>query len=120
MVSVLEGAEPFAFEGNDIGVVVLETVQGGGGIIGAPTAYWQGVRDLCDRHNVLWVADEVQCGYGRTGKFYAFEHHGVVPDVTALAKSLGGGKTAMGAMIARRDFTGVPSSLTYGSSKTSK
>ncbi|WP_312796458.1 aspartate aminotransferase family protein [Tianweitania sp.] len=86
-----------------IGTIVLETVQGGGGIITAPTAFWQKLRALCDRYGVLWVADEVQCGYGRTGRFYAFEHHGVVPDVTALAKSLGGGKTAMGAMIARRE-----------------
>ncbi|MEC5324575.1 aspartate aminotransferase family protein [Aurantimonas sp. A3-2-R12] len=98
----------------DIGVVVLETVQGGGGIIGAPTAYWQGVRALCDKHNVLWVADEVQCGYGRTGRFYAFEHHGVVPDVTALAKSLGAGKAAVGAMIARREVY----MKAYGSPKT--
>jgi acetylornithine/succinyldiaminopimelate/putrescine aminotransferase len=86
-----------------IGTIVLETVQGGGGIITAPTEFWQKLRALCDRYGVLWVADEVQCGYGRTGRFYAFEHHGVVPDVTALAKSLGGGKTAMGAMIARRE-----------------
>ena len=86
-----------------IGTVCLETVQGGGGIIEAPTAFWQGLRALCDEHDVLWVADEVQCGTARTGRFFAFEHHGVVPDVTALAKSLGGGKCAMAAMIARRD-----------------
>ncbi|WP_075220080.1 aspartate aminotransferase family protein [Acuticoccus yangtzensis] len=86
----------------DIGVVCLETVQGGGGIIGAPTAFWQGLRALCDERGLIWVADEVQCGLGRTGRFYAFEHHGVVPDITALAKSLGGGKCAMAAMIARR------------------
>lgn len=88
----------------EIGVVVLETVQGGGGIVGAPTEFWRGLRTVCDRHNVIWVADEVQCGLGRTGKFYAFEHHGVIPDITALAKSLGGGKCAMAAMIARRDI----------------
>ncbi len=88
----------------DIGVVVLETIQGGGGIVGAPTEFWQGLRALCDRTGIVWVADEVQCGLGRTGRFYAFEHHGVVPDITALAKSLGGGKAAMGAMIARRDL----------------
>ncbi len=87
----------------EIGVIVLETVQGGGGIIQAPTEFWQRLRKLCDQYGVLWVADEVQCGLGRTGRFYAFEHYGVVPDVTALAKSLGGGKTAMGAMIARRE-----------------
>nr|WP_279483510.1 aminotransferase class III-fold pyridoxal phosphate-dependent enzyme [Aureimonas sp. SK2] len=98
----------------DVGVVVLETVQGGGGIIEAPTEYWQGVRALCDQHKVIWVADEVQCGYGRTGRFYAFEHHGVVPDVTALAKSFGGGKAAMAAMIAKRDVY----MKAYGTPKT--
>ncbi len=97
-----------------IGAIVLETVQGGGGIITAPTEFWQKLRALCDKYGVLWVADEVQCGYGRTGRFYAFEHHGVVPDVTALAKSLGGGKTAMGAMIARRDVF----MKAYGTPKT--
>ena len=98
----------------EIGVIVLETVQGGGGIIQADASYWQQLRQLCDKYGVLWVADEVQCGYGRTGKFYAFEHYGVVPDVTALAKSLGGGKTAIGAMIATRDVY----MRAYGSPKT--
>ncbi len=94
-----------AFESDPaIGVIVLETVQGGGGIIEAPTAFWQGLRALCDKHGVLWVADEVQCGVGRTGSFFAFEQHGVIPDVTAIAKSLGGSKSAMAAMIARRDL----------------
>ncbi len=97
-----------------IGAIVLETVQGGGGIIGAPTEFWQKLRALCDQYGVIWVADEVQCGYGRTGKFYAFEHHGVVPDITALAKSLGGGKTAMAAMIARSEVY----MKAYGSPKT--
>lgn len=97
-----------------IGAIVLETVQGGGGIIQAPAAYWQKLRALCDKYGVLWVADEVQCGFGRTGKFYAFEHYGVVPDVTALAKSLGGGKAAVGAMIARRDVY----MKAYGTPKT--
>jgi len=61
------------------------------------------VRKLCDQNGVLWIADEVQCGMGRTGTFFAFEQHGVIPDVTALAKALGGSKCAMAAMIARRD-----------------
>ncbi len=97
-----------------IGSIVLETVQGGGGIIQAPAEYWQKLRALCDEYGVIWVADEVQCGYGRTGRFYAFEHYGVVPDITALAKSLGGGKTAMAAMIARRDVY----MKAYGTPKT--
>ncbi len=87
----------------EIGSVVLETIQGGGGIVEAPAEYWPQLRALCDELGVLWIADEVQCGYGRTGRFYAFEHYGVVPDVTALAKSMGGGKCAMAAMIASRD-----------------
>ena len=87
----------------EIGTVVMETIQGGAGIVEAPAEYWRQLRALCDKHGILWIADEVQCGLGRTGRFYAFEHAGVVPDVTALAKSLGGGKCAMAAMIASRD-----------------
>nr|KIU70544.1 aminotransferase class III [Brucella anthropi] len=98
----------------EIGVIVLETVQGGGGIIQTDAQFWQKLRSLCDQYGVIWVADEVQCGLGRTGKFYAFEHYGVIPDVTALAKSLGGGKTAMAAMIARRDVY----MKAYGTPKT--
>ncbi|MBZ0161617.1 MAG: aspartate aminotransferase family protein [Notoacmeibacter sp.] len=98
----------------EIGTVVLETIQGGGGIVEAPEGFWPKLRALCDQYGVIWVADEVQCGYGRTGRFYAFEHYGVVPDITALAKSLGGGKTAMAAMIARRDIY----MKAYGSPKT--
>ncbi len=87
----------------EIGVIVLETIQGGGGIVQAEPQFWQKLRALCDQYGVLWVADEVQCGVGRSGRFYAFEHYGVVPDITAVAKSLGGGKSAMAAMIARRE-----------------
>lgn len=97
-----------------IGAIVLETIQGGGGIVQAPAEYWQKLRKLCDQYGVIWVADEVQCGFGRSGRFYAFEHYGVVPDITALAKSLGGGKTAMAAMIAKRDVY----MKAYGSPKT--
>ncbi|MGH6947094.1 MAG: aspartate aminotransferase family protein [Kiloniellales bacterium] len=86
-----------------IGIVVLETIQGGAGIVAATDDFWRALRSLCDRTGILWVADEVQCGLGRTGRFFAFEHAGVIPDVTALAKSLGGGKCAMAAMIARRE-----------------
>lgn len=87
-----------------IGIVVMETIQGGGGIVEAPAGFWRELRALCDKHGVLWVADEVQCGLGRTGQFFAFERDGVVPDVTALAKALGGSKAAVGAMIARREL----------------
>lgn len=98
----------------EIGIVVLETIQGGAGIFEAAPNYWRDLRDLCDKHDVLWVADEVQCGMGRTGRFFAFEHAEVVPDITALAKSLGGGKCAMAAMIADREIY----MKAYGSPKT--
>ena len=98
----------------EIGVIVLETVQGGGGIIKAEGEFWKKLRALCDQYNVIWIADEVQCGFGRTGRFYAFEHYDVVPDITALAKSLGGGKAAVGAMIARREVY----MKAYGTPKT--
>lgn len=84
-----------------IGVVILETIQGGAGIMVAPQGYWREVRRLCDEHEAIWIADEVQCGVGRTGRFFAFEHEDVIPDITVLAKSMGGGKCAMAAMIAR-------------------
>jgi acetylornithine/succinyldiaminopimelate/putrescine aminotransferase len=99
----IEALRKLFAEDRSIGAVVLETIQGGAGIVEAPTAYWKGVRKLCDEFGVLWIADEVQCGMGRSGRFFAFEHHGVIPDITALAKSLGGSKCAMAAMIARRD-----------------
>jgi len=76
-------------------------VQGGAGVVPWPPGYLKAVRELCDTHAVLWIADEVQCGYGRTGRFFAFEHEDVVPDIVTLAKSLGGAKTAIGAYVAR-------------------
>jgi len=109
------GALEAAFrQDRSIGVLILETVQGGAGIVTAPPAYWHSVRRLCSEHNVVWIADEVQCGVGRTGRFFAFEHSGVVPDITVLAKSLGGGKCAMGAMISRRPLY----MKVYGTPKT--
>lgn len=97
-----------------IGAFIVETIQGGAGIVLPPDGYWQDVRRLCDQHDVLWIADEVQCGTGRCGRFFAFEYEDVVPDIVTLAKSLGGGKTAMGAMIARRPIY----MKAYGTPKT--
>jgi acetylornithine/succinyldiaminopimelate/putrescine aminotransferase len=97
-----------------VGILILETVQGGAGVVVPPQGYLKEVRELCTRYGVLWVADEVQCGYGRTGRFYAFEHEDVVPDIVTLAKSLGGGKAAIGAYIARTPVF----MKTYGSPRT--
>ncbi len=80
--------------------VMLEPVQGEGGIHVASADYLRGVRRLCDERGLLLIFDEVQTGIGRTGKLFAYEHAGVVPDVIALAKGLGGG-VPIGAMLAR-------------------
>lgn len=97
-----------------IGTFILETVQGGAGIVPWPEGYLKAVRHICDSYGVLWLADEVQCGYGRTGRFFAFQYEDVVPDIVTLAKSLGGGKTAIGAYIARTPIF----MKAYGSPKT--
>ncbi|HLN65635.1 MAG TPA: aminotransferase class III-fold pyridoxal phosphate-dependent enzyme, partial [Symbiobacteriaceae bacterium] len=71
--------------------VLLEPVQGEGGIHVAPPGYLAGVRERCDRTGALMILDEIQTGLGRTGKLFACEHDGVVPDIMTLGKSLGGG-----------------------------
>ncbi len=71
--------------------IFVETIQGEGGIHAATTEFLLGLRDLCNRHNLLLILDEVQCGIGRSGKFFAFEHAGVRPDAIGMAKGLGGG-----------------------------
>lgn len=71
--------------------IMVETIQGESGIHPCTPEFLRGLRALCDKHNLLLILDEVQCGAGRTGKFYAFEHAGVRPDAIAMAKGLGGG-----------------------------
>jgi 4-aminobutyrate aminotransferase len=76
---------------SETAAVVIEPVLGEGGYTPAPTRYLQGLAELCQEHGILLVADEVQTGFGRTGKMFALEHHGVTPDVIVLAKGLGSG-----------------------------
>lgn len=71
--------------------MILEPVQGEGGVIPAPDRWLQGVRELTARHSIPLITDEIQCGIGRTGKMFAFEHAGVFPDVVTLSKAIGGG-----------------------------
>ncbi len=71
--------------------IILETVQGEGGIYPADAAFLQGVRALCDEHDILLILDEIQCGMGRTGQMFAWQHYGVKPDIMACAKALGCG-----------------------------
>lgn len=78
-------------EPRDIAAIVIEPVQGEGGFYAASPAFMQRLRDLCDLHGILLVADEVQTGAGRTGTFFAMEQMGVAPDLTTFAKSIAGG-----------------------------
>ncbi|NHM26375.1 acetylornithine transaminase [Desulfofundulus sp. TPOSR] len=82
--------------------VLLEPVQGEGGVNVATPEYLKTARELCDRYNALLIFDEVQCGLGRTGKFLAYQHYGVEPDIFTLAKALGGG-FPIGAMVAKEE-----------------
>jgi 4-aminobutyrate aminotransferase/(S)-3-amino-2-methylpropionate transaminase len=74
-----------------VAAVVIETVQGEGGFIATPPRFLQRIRELCTQHGMVMVSDEVQCGFGRTGKLFAVEHYGVVPDLIATAKSIAAG-----------------------------
>jgi len=79
--------------------VLVEPVQGEGGVVVPSPGYLKALRDLCDRHNILLLLDEIQTGMGRTGKFFGYEHEGIVPDAAAIAKGLGGGMP-IGALLA--------------------
>jgi acetylornithine aminotransferase/acetylornithine/N-succinyldiaminopimelate aminotransferase len=79
--------------------VLLEPIQGEGGVYPADAVYLKQVKELCKQRNILLIFDEVQCGMGRTGKLFAYENYGVVPDILTLAKALGGG-LPIGAMLA--------------------
>lgn len=70
---------------------VIETVQGEAGVKHANKSYWDAVRKRCDETGTLLILDEIQCGFGRTGKFWAYEHYGITPDVVVSAKGMGGG-----------------------------
>jgi 4-aminobutyrate aminotransferase/(S)-3-amino-2-methylpropionate transaminase len=78
-------------EPSRVAAMIVEPVQGEGGFNIAPAEFLVRLRELCDQHGILFIADEVQTGIGRTGKMFAIEHSGVVPDLMTLAKSLGGG-----------------------------
>lgn len=82
--------------------VIIEPLQGEGGIHVPPDGYLRGIRELCDRHGALLIMDEVQTGFGRTGKMFGCEHEGVNPDIMTLAKCLGGGIMPIGATIMTR------------------
>jgi 4-aminobutyrate aminotransferase/(S)-3-amino-2-methylpropionate transaminase len=76
---------------DEVAAVIIELVQGEGGFNIAPKEYIERLRDFCDKHKVMLIFDEVQTGFGRTGKWGAYEHYGVIPDISTWAKSMGSG-----------------------------
>ena len=94
--------------------IMLEPIQGEGGINIPSVEYMQGVRELCDRHQLLLILDEVQVGMGRTGKLFAHEHFDITPDIMTLAKALAGG-APIGTMLARDEVAASFTPGTHGS-----
>jgi 4-aminobutyrate aminotransferase len=88
---------------SQVAAILIEPVQGEGGYYPAPAAFLRQLRDLCTEHGILLIADEVQSGYGRTGKMWAFEHAGIVPDVVAVAKAIANG-LPLSAVVTRREL----------------
>jgi 4-aminobutyrate aminotransferase len=103
--AVLDYIEYVLFQGplpaSEVAAVLIEPIQGEGGYLVPPEGFLAGLRALCDRHGILLIFDEVQCGIGRTGRMFASEHWGVVPDIISLAKGLGSG-LPIGAVLAKR------------------
>ena len=89
----------FSEKGKEISSVIVEGIQGVGGIQVADAAFLQSIRRLCDEHNAVFIADSVQCGYGRTGKFFSHDHAGVTADIYSMAKGMGNGFPVGGIII---------------------
>ncbi|MGN6163253.1 MAG: aspartate aminotransferase family protein [Flavisolibacter sp.] len=90
----------FETQGNEVAAVIIEAIQGVGGIQVATKSFLQLIRALCDKHGALFIADEVQCGYGRSGKFFATDHAGIDADIYTMAKGMGNGFPIGGILIA--------------------
>jgi 4-aminobutyrate aminotransferase len=103
--AVLDYIENVLFQSNvpaqDVAAILIEPIQGEGGYLVPPDGFLKGLRELCDRHGILLIFDEVQSGIGRTGKMFASQHWGVTPDIMTLAKGLASGMP-IGLMVARR------------------
>ena len=95
--------EILQYEGaHTVAAVILETITGTNGIIVPPDGYLQSIREVCDRHGILLICDEVMAGFGRTGRWFAVDHWDVVPDILTLAKGINSGYVPLGAMVVRK------------------
>ncbi|MFZ1652953.1 MAG: aspartate aminotransferase family protein [Candidatus Nanopelagicales bacterium] len=108
------------FEGpSTIAAVILEAVPGSAGVLVPPAGYLEGVRALCDKYAIMYIADEVMCGFGRTGSWFGFDHAGVVPDLVVFAKGVNSGYVPLGGVIISNEIAHhfddrvFPGGLTY-------
>jgi 4-aminobutyrate aminotransferase / (S)-3-amino-2-methylpropionate transaminase / 5-aminovalerate transaminase len=97
-LAALERAFATQVAAENVAAIVLEPVQGEAGFIVAPEEFVTGVRAICDKHGIVFVADEVQTGFGRTGRMFAMEHYGVEPDLMTVAKSIAAGLPLSGVL----------------------
>ncbi len=110
----ISAIEQAVLQNSNVVAVLLEPIQGEGGVNIPAADYLNQVRSLCDRHNLLMMLDEIQTGVGRTGKFLAFQHNAILPDVCTLAKALGNG-VPIGACLARGKAATVFTAGNHGS-----
>jgi 4-aminobutyrate aminotransferase/(S)-3-amino-2-methylpropionate transaminase len=96
-----------------VAAIVIEPVQGEGGFVVAPRAFLDGVRRICDEHGIVMVVDEVQTGFGRTGKLFAIEHYGIEPDLITIAKSIAAGLPLSG-VIGKAEIMDAPGDSAIG------
>jgi 4-aminobutyrate aminotransferase/(S)-3-amino-2-methylpropionate transaminase len=97
----------------DVAAVIIEPIQGEGGFVVAPFEYLQGLRKVCDKHGILLICDEVQSGFCRTGKWGAYEHSGITPDLSTWAKAMGGG-LPIGAVVGKAEIMDAAKPGTIG------
>jgi 4-aminobutyrate aminotransferase/(S)-3-amino-2-methylpropionate transaminase len=102
-VRQLEHALVAQVDPSAVAAMIIEPVQGEAGFVPVPAPFLRRIRDLCTQHGIVMIADEVQCGFGRTGRLFAVEHYGIVPDVIVTAKSLGAGMP-IGAVTGRAEI----------------
>lgn len=106
-LAALEAMFEMEIAAERVAAIVIEPVLGEGGFVPAPAAFLRGLRDICDRHGIVLVADEIQTGFGRTGTMFAIEQADVVPDLVLVAKSMAGGLPLAG-VIGRADIMDAP------------
>jgi 4-aminobutyrate aminotransferase/(S)-3-amino-2-methylpropionate transaminase len=112
-LAALERAFVTQVAAETVAAIVLELVQGEGGFIVAPQEFVAGVREICDRHGIVLVVDEVQTGFGRTAKMFASEHYGVEPDLMTLAKSIAAG-LPLSAVVGKAEIMDAPGDSAVG------